>query len=155
MDRDRLPSAPVHRLLALAAIIALAASLAGCGVASVSQGPRGFAVSSVAQDGSAWTVNVTDETALVTAVDVDPAGVTAPAGGPVVGSRPDQVLIGWVGGACDTNTSIRLTPQGGRIIAAFSATQAAGACDAVGVVHVLQLTFSKPIPAGMITVQGG
>jgi hypothetical protein len=96
--------------------------------------------------GADASVDITDLSGtLVSATSGDPAdGASVPEGG-VVGStldgKPNVLVLTWSGSPCDTTHRLTISADG----QTFSFERPACSGDAIGVDHVLQLTFDHPV----------
>ena len=128
----------------LAVVIALLA--AACGT-----GDRSFTVTFAARDGvNALPVTIVDRTGTITLVEFA-------AGAPVtrehvsnVPGKPNELVVSWIGGTCDTATRLQFTRSGsGYEISEH--TERAASCDLKGIPRAIALHLGAPIPAESVT----
>ncbi len=135
-------------------LVCLSGSLVACDAVTRVTGPRSWVSTAELASGGKQVITVTDTTGKVTDAEIDPAGVKdTPTDSAVnVAGRPDQVLIGWVGGTCAETTDISLAAGQPGVAAVIKITPNSDGCDAMGVLHVLRLTFSGAMPANQVGV---
>lgn len=138
------------RSLAATAMFAIALTLAAC---TTITGPRGWSQTVEFVGGGTHTIDVRDTSGRIDDVEIDPANVTAapdavanPAG------QPNVLLVRWTGGACDERTDIAIAPAGQGLAITIRTTVRPGACNAIGIGHVLRLTAGDPLPANVVSV---
>jgi hypothetical protein len=152
---SRTPAVDIRRRVLL---IAAAVLLAGCD-GMISHGTRDAPVPRYFQlelppGGNSAPVpgQVSDTTATVVGAEIGQNGVL---GGvladtfvaPVPG-RPEAVMVGWVGGACDARTDVDLSlGAGGTPTFTVKVLARPGACELVGVLRRVTLTFDHAVNA--------
>lgn len=140
------PRRPI--MLALLAVVVLTA--AGCETTRI-LGPRTWTAAAESANGRTFVVNVRDTSGRIDSVEIDPAGadpfgeITNPPG------QPNVLLVPWTGGSCDEQTDIEIAANGAGLSISLSTRSTAGACDAMGVGHLLRITGTSPLPAAAVT----
>jgi hypothetical protein len=132
----------------VAAIGLIASIVIGCGLAPPHQLDL-----LVPADGRvpALPITILDPGGLVRAVaiggpaDIPPfdgdVGVT-----PLPGSSTSAV-VSWIGGACDTRTTMSVSLRGSTIVIALVTDTRGGACILVGLIRKVTIDFAEPIGA--------
>lgn len=117
-------------------------------------GPRSFAMSAASVDGSTWSVNLSDTSGAISDMTVDPSPLFADQTGLpfVVAGAPNKLVVPWVGGSCDRQTTFAVTSDGNRMKIAYRIESAPGVCDDLGVMHQLILTMSPAIDPAFVTL---
>lgn len=123
-------------------IIGLAVVLAGCGLLPAGRtavtlpGGEGYGPVPVVLD---------DPGAVVATVDVGPTD--ADSFPPTVAVRDgDSVVVGWLGGACDDRTRLRVVAREAEIGITIHTDQKLGlGCTAVGIRRSVTITFNAPL----------
>jgi hypothetical protein len=69
--------------------------------------------------------------------------------------RPDQVLIMWMGGMCDSSTAIAVRRGGPGYLVTIATEERPGGCRAAGVSRQVVLRFGGPVAAGTVHVAHG
>jgi hypothetical protein len=116
---------------------------------------RSWTQSAETTAGKALNITVNDTSGRIDNVEIDPAGVDAFGGVASPPGQPKVLLVPWTGGACDERTQVEIAGATTPALAISITTQvSAGACDAIGVPHVLRITGIAPIPAGGVTLTG-
>lgn len=137
-------------LLVILAVVALSA--AACDLTRF-QGARVWSAGSESVNGRTFVVNVRDTSGRVENVEIDPAGpdlfgeIANPPG------QPNVLIVPWAGGSCDEQTDIEIVANGAGLSISMSTRSTPGACDAMGVGHLLRITGSSPLPAAAVTFQ--
>jgi hypothetical protein len=133
----------------MVAAIGLIASIAiGCGLAPQHRLDLVFPADGPEQ---ALPVTILDPGGLVRAVAV---GAPADIGGfggevgvtPLPGSSTSAV-VSWIGGACDTRTTMSLSLRGSTIVIALATETRGGACSLVGLIRKVTIDFAEQIGA--------
>ena len=137
------------RPFAVPLMLALALSLAGC---SRITGPREWTATAELAAGGTFVVDVRDTSGRIDNVEIDPTGVSAPAGVGNPAGQPNVLLVPWTGGACDRRTDIAIAAHGAGLAVSIATSVAPGVCDAIGVEHVLRITSGQPLSAAAVTV---
>lgn len=142
------PRRPI--LLVLLAVVALSA--AACDLTRFS-GIRAWSAAAESVNGRTFVVNVRDTSGRIDNVEIDPEGsdpfgeIANPPG------QPNVLIVPWTGGSCDEQTDIEIVADGAGLSISMSTRSTAGACDAMGVGHLLRITGSSPLPAAAVTFQ--
>jgi hypothetical protein len=105
-------------------------------------------------------VTLTDETGLVSGIaeaEVDAA--TFNDFSPrlrAVPNEPNASVLTWIGGMCDTNTTVRFhVLNGGYVLNLANHVTFGTGCPAAAVPRALRIETSSPIPVDSVTVAGG
>ena len=130
----------------------VAVVLAGC---SFLPG-REFGFGFPANDNSPEVLGVlTDKTGAVirvtTVMRVDPAP-PIDRGMMTFADEPNAVMAHWIGGACDENVEILVTPDGGTTIT-VSPNSRPEACDLAGVPRYVMIYFAGPVDVSRTTIR--
>ena len=98
---------------------------------------------------------LTDKTGTVTRVTtvqgIDPAP-PIDRGMMTFADRPNSVLAHWIGGACDENLAILVTPDGGTTITVTPGSPAQ-VCDMVGIQRYVMIEFANPVDVMQTTIK--
>lgn len=141
---------PARRSAVLGLLVVAVLVLAGC---SRVTGPRQWISTAQLTGGGTQTIDVRDTSGRIDNLEIDPTGVNTVEGVSNPQGQPNVVVVSWTGGACDTRTDVAIAAVGGQGLGiTISRRVAPGACDAIGVGHVLRITSGQPLPAGAINV---
>jgi hypothetical protein len=130
-------------------MLVVAVALAGCGVLDLG-GPRYFGTA-VADEGGGLIVTVEDRTGRVVNLEVAdqlPGGQAMEASVALMRDpvEPDVLVLGWIGGACDIETVITISPvELDRATVAMRTDVKPGECPAVGIERVAIITLDGPV----------
>jgi hypothetical protein len=67
-----------------------------------------------------------------------------------VAGRTDQLLVSWVGGACDARTTLTLTGTAGRLVVRESTSRTRDFCIAIGYGRAVVIDLIKPVDAASV-----
>lgn len=120
----------------------------------VATGAAGLEVVLVMPDGgSPLPVRLFDETGLVLELAAVPFGVVpVPEGLSNPAGVKDVLLLSWVGGACDTSTTLTLDRRGEGFRLTLSTATAPGACIAIGLVRQVSIRLAEPVDAASVVL---
>ena len=146
-----MPRRSMSRLLHPAGLAAISVLLAACGMTAF-QGDRSWGAGLSDTEGHSSVINVTDHSGKVMDVDFE-AAVARPGPGvaPVPG-EPSQVDVSWVGGTCDSSTTVDIAAAGPGLAVRVSIQPDGQPCDAIGVAKAIRLKLAQPIPPGLVAV---
>jgi hypothetical protein len=102
-------------------------------------------------NGETLPIDLVDLTGLVEDVAVGRAAETGD-GHDVVGvaDRPDQLLVSWVGGACDARTTLTLTGSTGSLVVTQSTSRMRDHCILIGFGRAVVIDFLRPVNAALV-----
>ena len=102
-------------------------------------------------NGETLPVDQVDLTGLVEGIAVGRSAETGD-GHDVVGvaDRPDQLLVSWVGGACDARTTLTLTGTAGHLVVRESTPRPTEPCIAIGFGRAVLIDFLEPVDAALV-----
>ena len=145
-------STPHRFLVSALALLALAATLGACGLAT-EIGTRSWNMTATSQDGTENTITVTDRSGRVLNVDFTPADAGSILGGvSVVPGTPNALDVAWTGGACDRMTQLDIAAVGAGLAVTVDIQDDGTECDAIGLPQVVRLTFAEPVAPAMVRV---
>ena len=143
----------VTRISAIAAVIAISASVAACDIVTRVSGPTEWTQQVELQDGSTQTITVRDTSGRIDSVEFDPPGVEDPGVIANPAGDPNIVLVPWTGGACDTETDIEFTAADAGLAGTIQIETSGDVCVMMAVPHLLELRLNTPIPADLVTLE--
>ena len=102
-------------------------------------------------DGEMLPVDVVDLTGLVEGIAVGrPVETGDGHDASAVADRPDQLLVSWVGGACDARTTLTLTGTAGRLVVRESTSWTRDLCSLIGYGRAVVIDLIEPVDAAHV-----
>ena len=75
---------------------------------------------------------------------------------PAIAGRPDALVLGWLGGACDARVDLSIEPFGeGLRVTGKTDTGFAMSCPAVGIIRAVEIDLAQPVDPSLVVFDQG